>query len=83
MATKRQIAIAEHFIKKTTKEIIRENSNYYLNNLNRIVVDGEYPATFKFMSDGKQTNNLNLNQESAKVLINWLKGNLKKLPAGN
>ena len=81
--TKRDIMIVEDFVKKTTKSMMNENSSYYLNNLNKIVVDGEYPASFKFISNGTQTNNLNLNQESAKVLINWLKANFKKLPAGN
>ncbi len=66
------------------KEIFKEDAaiqdSYYRNWLNRIVVDGEFPASFKFFSDGKSTNNLNLNKTSATVLMKWLKENFKKLP---
>ena len=48
--------------------------NYYQKQLNYINTDGEYPAQFMFYDGkGNKTKVMNLNAESANVLINWLK----------
>jgi hypothetical protein len=48
--------------------------NYYQKQLNYIDTDGEYPAKFQFHdAKGSKTNFMDLNTESANVLINWLK----------
>jgi len=56
------------------------SSNYYQNQLEKVQFDGEYPANFKFIFNGKATNNMNLNKTSAIVLIKWLKSIHDRLP---
>ncbi len=79
---KRQKAIVEHFIKKVLNE---DSGQYYRGFLDKIKLDGNSPSMVKFIDpeNNKSTVNLNLNQVSAKVIIQWLKQNMSKLPAGN
>ena len=54
------------------------NTEYYETQLNRVKVGMTvYPPAFKIFANtnGEDTNHLSLNNESAKVLIEWLKNN--------
>ena len=54
------------------------NSNYYKSQLNNVKPNlTDYSPTIKIFANGngKDTKHLNLNDESAKVLIDWLKNN--------
>ena len=50
--------------------------NYYKYQLSKVKTDGEYPATVKISSinsdDNGKTNWMDLNKESAQVLVDWL-----------
>ena len=46
---------------------------YYKDELNKVDFNGEYPATVKFSSENGNTKHLNVNKESAKIIINKLK----------
>lgn len=53
-------------------------TSYYNNQLGRVKVGlTEYSPTIKIFANGngENTNHLDLNNESAKVLIEWLKNN--------
>lgn len=56
-----------------------DKSNYYEYQINRINFKGEYPAKVKLFGGGDESHYLNLNSESAQILINKLKSefNLK------
>lgn len=61
--------------------IINEDQNsinYYQKQLNYIDTTGEYPAKFQFQdAKNNKTNFMDLNPESANVLINWLTNYIK------
>lgn len=55
-----------------------DQSVYYKNQLDRLKInETEYPINVKFSSDKGQTNYMNLNDESATVLVKWLKENFQ------
>jgi len=49
--------------------------NYYQSEINKINAHCLYSPTFQIRDENGQTKWLNLNQESAEVLIKWLKRN--------
>ena len=52
--------------------------SYYTDQLNRVNTKQEYPPTFKINSVEGETKWMNLNQESAQELIDWLMENYPK-----
>jgi len=58
-----------------------KNSEYYQNQINAVNVnDPEFAPQFKIISPvgGKNTKHLNLNKQSATILIKWLQDNFIK-----
>ena len=53
----------------------KSDEKYYVDQLNKIDPNSEYPPTFQFSGSGKKTNYMDLNADSAKVLKQWLEDN--------
>jgi len=53
-----------------------QRTTYYQDQMNKIVINGQFEPTFQFSDEHTKTNRMNLNEESAKVLIKWLQGYL-------
>lgn len=52
--------------------------DYYKNQLEKINPKGEYPSSFQIVSpDNTKTKWMNLNNESANAMVEWLKNNFK------
>lgn len=58
-------------------------NTYYKDQLSKITVNGEFPPSLKITdnNDMKSTKHMNLNPESAQVLIDWLAENFLPKPA--
>lgn len=63
------------------------NYNYYKSELERINTESVYPPSVKIFNGegGNDTKHMNINEESAKVLIEWLTNNFlnKENPTKN
>ena len=68
-------------VKKFNEEQINEGIDhrirYYKDELEKIDFEGDYVPIFKIKSGGteSETKWMDLNEESAKILINWLQAN--------
>lgn len=64
---------------KWSKVAVNSSTNYYANQLAPINTKSQYAPTFVINdADGYKTKHMNLNKESAAVLIEWLKENYVK-----
>lgn len=66
----------ENYGTQKQKKQIKEQSNYYKSELDKIDVNSEYPPKIKITGGkGGETKNIDINEESAKTLIKWLEEN--------
>lgn len=54
---------------------IEQRESYYKDQLSKINCNGMYSPSFQFRDEDGQTKWMNLNQDSATILIKWLKQN--------